>query len=485
MSVRPRSPGGGAPPERGPEAPPPVTPAPGANLPAATSGDAGPSGLAAPLEGLGTALQLQAEILKRLHDQQQKMGEALADTRRSELMIQSTQALNESFTGMRRVQERLLDKLDGAKAGSRLLPWSVGAGLLVIAAAIWWGVDALGRRVDATGDALKTSTEGLAAASVDAIEKRLETLEGRDTKLVREELDRLRSLVGALGEEKAKLSEERDRAREDLGAARDRSDRLDLEVQALRTRAETAEKEQARLTGRTLADQQLVDQLNRTVENLRTAAAKGTPAGHAAPVPEPPPSPAPAAASGAGTVPVPAPEVSAAGGGSGAADVAAKAANGSRDPSAEVPVSLPEGSPVAGGTPALPASPPAGSGRVPVAPEFLASLNGLIAKHRGSDVYAFVSAREMDSAGLYGVVLEVRGPDGALSKTVEAEKASILLTGRSSIVEITFETGFVHFQQVLTKAVKSPFFNNRYQVILIGVDPQGWMQASLPFLAVN
>ena len=72
------------------------------------------------MEGIEAAMKLQAEILKRLHDQQEEMGKALKDSTRSEMMIQSTRSLNESFSGMKRVQERLIDRL-GSYLGAAFL----------------------------------------------------------------------------------------------------------------------------------------------------------------------------------------------------------------------------------------------------------------------------------------------------------------------------------------------------------------------------
>ncbi len=58
------------------------------------------------------------------------------------------------------------------------------------------------------------------------------------------------------------------------------------------------------------------------------------------------------------------------------------------------------------------------------------------------------------------------------------------LTSRGSILEMTFETGSVSFQTG-GRVIKSPFFNNRYQILAIGVDAAAWSSAGLSFVKIK
>ena len=119
-----------------------------ARVPAET-GQQGPGGITSQ-EGIAAAMQMQVEILRKMNERQQWLEEAVTDTQRSETMLTSTRALNESFRGMRRVQEKLLDELNEAREGrGRGLPLLLG--LIVVAASIVWGVSGLRDTVEETG----------------------------------------------------------------------------------------------------------------------------------------------------------------------------------------------------------------------------------------------------------------------------------------------------------------------------------------------
>ena len=60
-------------------------------------------------------MQVQAELLKQMHERQRMLEDVVKDNRRHELVINSAQALNESFQGLQRVQERLADQLRGQR----------------------------------------------------------------------------------------------------------------------------------------------------------------------------------------------------------------------------------------------------------------------------------------------------------------------------------------------------------------------------------
>ena len=70
------------------------------------------------------AFRMNAEALHRLQDMQEQLVNSVQRTNRSEMMIQSTQALNETFRNLTQVQRTLLERMDGAsqRGPNRLVP---------------------------------------------------------------------------------------------------------------------------------------------------------------------------------------------------------------------------------------------------------------------------------------------------------------------------------------------------------------------------
>lgn len=115
------------------------------------------------------AFRLNAEALHRLEALQTEVARALQRGDRSELMLQSTQALNETFRGLATIQRTLLERLDAgaARPRSRLLPLAALGFLLVLVGGIAALVEAIrqGRsaeRIDATEIAREVRTSFLA-----------------------------------------------------------------------------------------------------------------------------------------------------------------------------------------------------------------------------------------------------------------------------------------------------------------------------------
>jgi hypothetical protein len=395
-------------------------------------GGAGGEVRAPELAGLGTALQVQAEILRRLHDQQAKFGEILADQRRSELMIQSTQALNDAFTGMREVQEKLVRRLEteGKGRGRGLL---VALGLILVAVSLVFGFRELRREMQESAVRLAgpREPEVQALKAMERLESRVLSMEAREKGSLLADFETLRKELVQVQEERRRILNERDQALQDLGAVRATLARREGELEAERERSRLADQELARLQDRALADQRMLGELNKVVEDLR------------------------------GRLPVAAPA---------AIPLAPDAAAGETRTAALAPEVAPPPRPAQAG---------------PVDPALLDRLNLLLSAHRGSEVYELRAAREVDGRGLLGVILQVRGRDGSLAKSVEAERLEFTLTARTNLLELDFEGGTVAFQSGIARTVKSPFFNNRYQIVIIGAETRAWMEAGLPFLRLR
>ncbi len=365
----------------------------------------------AALEGLGAALQMQAEVLRRMHEEQQKLAGEMRDRSRSDLMIRSTQALNDSFEAMRHSQEALAARLESTRPASRRLFWLIALGILVLAAAVVFAFKSFGGDV---ADALRTDEgkESSRVAALEALEERIRGVEGVERDVLLQELARLRTAFEANAMERANIARERDAARgevkvgeERIGAAAAREERVAADLGLAR-------QELTRLTERVLADQKLIQEQNRIIEELRAAQ----------PVPV-----------------TPLKERTAATGQAPKADL--------READAAL----------------------------------LADLNALLARHNGYERHVLRSAAGVDSLGFTNVVFEVWSRDDVLARVVEAERLSFQLTTPTRILELSFVRGTVTFHQGVARALRSPFFNDRYQMVLTGVEPATWTAAKLPF----
>ena len=199
------------------------------------------SSIARPLTDLARAFALQAEVLKSVHENQAEMAKKLADDGKSQLIVNSTRALNDTFRGVRQTQEKLLDELRDRGQGSRksILVWSlVALGALV---AGWFVTNQLTERQVRDRDELQTRLGGEIANLRSEVEgdmgKQLETAQSRRVALEREnEEQRLRiaDLRGRLDEVAGK--ETVDPA--ELTALRKTAGDASIEIERLRLRVE-------------------------------------------------------------------------------------------------------------------------------------------------------------------------------------------------------------------------------------------------------
>ncbi|MBK6942757.1 MAG: hypothetical protein IPH13_21500 [Planctomycetes bacterium] len=94
-------------------------------------------------------LRVNTRMLQYIHDAHTRMAETLKRADRSDLVIQSADALNATFRQLRQSQEQLADRL---RAERRMRPWAFVAGTLVVAAilvpAFLWLLDRAGERLD-------------------------------------------------------------------------------------------------------------------------------------------------------------------------------------------------------------------------------------------------------------------------------------------------------------------------------------------------
>jgi hypothetical protein len=268
--------------------------------------------LAEPLAALAAAFQANAEALRRSQEVQADLHRALERADRSEMVVQTTGALNETFKGLTTVQralaQRVADSEREARTGRMFLPLLVLAAVAVIGGVLWlvlqyvdhWREQTVGTSDVATQLAAqfergvergRADEASAGAARLEAYEARLRGLERslsaaeaeRDAKgaaaaAAAGELEALRAEVQTSRVDALKvraLEEEADRLRREASAK-------DPEVDRLRRELAEERKETAALR-RQLGDAALL----RTVGKDAAAAPGG--AGEAAPPPPPPP----------------------------------------------------------------------------------------------------------------------------------------------------------------------------------------------------
>jgi hypothetical protein len=438
--------------------------APDPHLPATDAGPRGSALARQPMEQIARAMQAQAELMKQMHERQRMLEDVVKDNRRHELVINSAQALNESFQGLQRVQERLADKLDESGGLSRGRSWIIGLALLALAGVggvLTWK---LTQSADAINSNLRTALDPRVRdqrqdqelqATLEKLERRVQGVEAADRAAFQDEIDRLRKSTHAIEAERDTLRRERDGAREELGVAKASLATKETEVADTKGKMQGLEKDNARLSAEALAQQKILVQLNDVIATMKTPGT-AAPAKLPATEPEvakkpPPPEPPPAAPPERVATPTPTP-----------------------------PPAAPAGDRVASAKPEA-----ADAGSVPDSPVAfppaqLENVNALLKAHSGSDVYELKRADKAGQGKLWNVAMEVRAPDGKVTKTIEAETLSF--TAGEKLLEIVFEGGNVTFHQGPGKSVKSPFFNNRYLIVVLGINGKDWQAAGLPFV---
>ncbi len=201
--------------------------------------------IAEPLAALAAAFQANAEALRRSQEMQAELGRALQRGDRSEVMVQTTGALNETFKGLTQVQRSLVTRIDAsersAKEGRWFLPILVLGAMAVLGAALFLVVRRMGeleRDVVGTGDTATQLTaqfdKGVEAGRRDAgvaADAERTTLLGRIERL---EAD-LKAAIVARDERAAAAKQ----ATEDLASAQ--AEVLGARGEALRSRALEAE----------------------------------------------------------------------------------------------------------------------------------------------------------------------------------------------------------------------------------------------------
>lgn len=433
--------------------------------------------------GVGATLELQTEILRRLADEQSRLSRKVHDDSRAETMIQSTRALNDTFEGLRRSQERLAERLREPHKRSIWLAAGV-LGLLVVGGGLAWMIHGLGQRVE---DSARTLAEGDGATelvsgaltSLNRLGERMEALEERDREIVSIELEALRERIEDLDRRRAELALERDRVREELGATRarletaegerdDARESLSRNAEALRAAErsgaelasvrDTLAEREAELVELRAAGEKQVALATRLAEMVRALRVDPrTPLD---------------------------PEVSAA---LARADATEADGDGTAKPTAagdaaaDAEARVAAGREAGGGEPA--AAKPAGV-KAPSA-TLAGEINTCLGTYKGASVYRLTHLGGVGPDRLHDVVVEERDRRNRLLKTFRAEQMEVELAPEGRLLTIRFTRGNLEMTLPQGQPIATPFFRDTYEILLFGMSRETWTGAGFPFLRVQ
>lgn len=217
-------------------------------------------------------LRVNTRMLQYIHDAHTRMAETLKRADRSDLVIQSADALNATFRQLRQSQEQLADRLTAER---RRRPWAFVAGTVIVAAILvpsfLWLLDRAGDRLDQQAQRMARAESTLveSSKSVERVEQGNAALrdlfdEGlaanrvliHETRAQLAEIEALKSRMAAMEKEKveavtsaltandrlASLDGELQRAREKLVEMQDEHAALAAQLEA---RVQAAAKAQA------------------------------------------------------------------------------------------------------------------------------------------------------------------------------------------------------------------------------------------------
>lgn len=401
--------------------------------------------IAKPLGDLAQAFAMQAEMLKVVHQNQEKLQDAIADDKRSEMMLNSTKALNETFRGVRSVQQGLADRLQAAeRTSTRWKITALVAFVLVVAAGVW-AIQRVTSRDSGETDDLRRQVADLRAGIVPRYEKMIEEAKGEATRL-RTDLD---TLDEALSQARIAAETERRRA-EGLDVKVNELERAggvgSAEAERLQAQVEKLEKEVAFYLEKYQAAEENVRRLNEKViaqlENPEFWKTKDPEDGRERNI----------------------------------IDIAKEKAREARAREEA------EKGETAGAQPEEKPETP----KAPSTTFIRKKVNELMSDHRSSHTYAFESVGAVGDTQLERVVLTESAPGKGVVKRITAESAAISVSPRGDIVEVNFRDGGVERRQSDGSfAASVPFYKGRYRLTLYVGNSDSWLSARHGFITVQ
>jgi hypothetical protein len=394
--------------------------------------------LAKPLGELAKAFAVQSELLKTVQESQARLQHAIDNDKRSEVVVNSTNALNETFRGVRTVQQGLIERLERQDRAGKAGRVATIAGVLLAGAGaalgVWWIMGQKEESVDRLEDRL-TSIEGSVLpeqkkiiddvlAQKDELQSRVDAQSG-DAGLLRSALERANLEKERVEAERLRLVSENAelRARAEKGETQSaafeaRIADLDEQVRSSLTKLDAARGEIDRLNDQVIARLRAGDRLAADVET----------AGKSMPI-------------------------------IGETTVAA-------------PAAPPESAPGAsGGHAAQPAPTPGGEAQAQKL------LNRLLEDQRSNHVYRIESIGAVRDGRLEDVVLSESVPGKGVIKSVKARRLAVAVSPQGDIVDLNFEEGTVQQTgQSGGLGPAAPFYNHKYRLSVLCLNGQEWLR---------
>ncbi len=378
----------------------------------------------APLKDLAEAFRQNSEALKSMADGQARLGRRIEKSDRSEAVVQSTKALNETFRGVQRTQERLMGRLDEEK--KRPVRLLVAAAVVVVAlvgGSLYLLFTWLDKRDSLAGQERQDTIVGIVDGHADIVDDLQSKLLRAETELARPE-----ALPGSAAESMRDMTtriselEEINRGLYENQTQLQREVMQNAELQSTISRLSTELEE----TGRRLEQERLIsvgleEKVKILQEKLAQMARRAAVAPAAVPL-----AATPAAAEE--TAPEPA-------------------------------------SPV---VPAGAATDPGELARI------VGILNRLIAEAGGDESYEFIKIGGARGRTLYNVEVANYDRNGAEVKRIQAGEARIVVHVSQRRVDIRFKNGHIYYY-----GVRAPFWGGGYLVSVVNVNPATWLSSGL------
>ena len=392
----------------------------------------------APLKDLAEAFRQNSEAMKSLAEGQARLGRRVEKSDRSQAIVQSTKALNETFRGVQRTQERLMGRLDGErKRPLLLLLASAAVFVALVGGSLYILFHWLDDRDRVESLDRKETIQGIVAAHADVVEDLRTKLARAETELARRESDAKNAQANLedLSRRLAEAEEINQGLRQNQeGLRREVMQNAELQTTISRLTAELEEKAEALLAERRTRVG-LEEQLQTLQDKLGRMARQ-------------------AAASPAAVSPPakPAPEVK-------APDVKAPEVRAPGDPDEEPP----------------PSSVPPGAATNPGELARISQvLNRLISESRGGESYEFTKIGGARGKTLYDVEVANYDQEGAEIKRIQAGELRIVVDVPQRSVELHFKKGHIYYY-----GVRAPFWGGVFNVSVVNVDPAAWLNSGL------
>ncbi len=382
----------------------------------------------APLKDLAEAFRLNSDAMKSLAEGQARLGRRIEKSDRSEAVVQSTKALNDTFRGVQRTQERLMGRLeDEKKRPLRLLIASAVVFVVLVGGSLYLLFTWLEERDRKAGQDKRETIESIVAGHADLMEDLRAKLTRAESELVRRETA-AESAATNLSDLARRLTEA-EKQNIGLRANQKELSREVMQNTELRTTISrlTGELEQksrdleAERLSRAVFEEQIASLEEKLSKMARRAAA--TPAANpVAKIPDE-------------TGPEPAAE-----------------------PEAPPPAPVPEG-----------AATDAGELK-----RIVGVLNRLIAEVRGEESFTFTKIGGVRGKTLYDVEVANFDKTGAEIKRIRAGEARIVVDVSGRRVELRFKNGHIYYY-----GVRAPFWGGGYIVSMVNVNPATWLGSGL------